>query len=156
MGGIMNNESGRSLIEILGVLAIIGIMTAGTIVTYNSIRKNQIRMSATTKIEQIAKDVKILLQTRGDYTGVSIDYLIKAGALKSGDSPIGGEAWSVASSVNGDYFSINITDISESDCIYFATKPFEWVQTILINGYEVSDVNNCFSSDTNQISFIIE
>ena len=37
----MKTESGRSLIEVIGVLAIAAVMTAASIAMYNTIRKNQ-------------------------------------------------------------------------------------------------------------------
>ncbi len=151
----MQQESGRSLIEVLGVLAVAGVMTAGAIGMYSMIRRNHTRSVAITQLEQIAKNTKILLETRNDYRGVSVEYLIKAGALDSDQSPIGGARWSVASGVDGDYFSINLTDVSESDCVYFSEKLFKWADDILVNGYSVGEIDSCFKSDTNQISFIV-
>ena len=34
----MNNQSGRSLIEVIGVMAIAGMMTVGAVATYRTIR----------------------------------------------------------------------------------------------------------------------
>ncbi len=152
----MKTESGRSLIEVIGVLAIAGIMTAGAIGGYSVIRKNQTRTIATAQIKQIAQDAKMLMEMRGSYEGISIDYLIKAGALNSNAAPIGGDAWSVVSSVDGASFSINLVDLTQSECDYFtATKP-EWATAVLVNGYEANNADACFESATNQVSFIIE
>ena len=77
LGGQMKTESGRSLIEMLGVLAIGGVMTAAAYGTYHMLRTSQTRNLAISHMEQIARNTKILLEMRGDYSPVSIDYLIK-------------------------------------------------------------------------------
>ncbi|MFQ6702838.1 MAG: type II secretion system protein [Alphaproteobacteria bacterium] len=152
----MKQESGRSLIEVIGVMAIAGLMTVSAIGVYNMLRKNQVRMIADAELEQIAQNTKMLLEMRGSYEGVSIDYLIKAGALQSDTAPIGGDAWSVVSSADGKSFSINLVDLTTGECDYFATSKPKWASAILVNGFETGLTDNCFDSNTNQISFIVE
>ena len=55
----MIQESGRSLIEILGVLAIGAIMSVATISIYRQVRTTQLRTIATAEIEQIIKNAKL-------------------------------------------------------------------------------------------------
>lgn len=152
----MKQESGRSLIEVIGVMAIAGLMTVSAIGVYNMLKKNQVRMIADAELEQIAQNTKMLLEMRGSYEGVSIDYLIKAGALQSDTAPIGGDAWSVVSSADGKSFSINLVDLTTGECDYFATSKPKWASAILVNGFETELTDNCFDSNTNQISFIVE
>ena len=97
----MKHESGRSLIEVIGVLAIAGIMTAAALGTYKMVRNNQARHIANSTLADIAKNTKLLLEMRGDYTGVSVDYLVKSGAIKTPAAPIGGANWSVTASADG-------------------------------------------------------
>ena len=119
----MRAESGRSLIEIIGAMAIAGVMVVGTIAAYNTIRTNQVRSIADAELNQMAQDIKILMEMRGTYEGLSIDYLIKAGALNSNRAPIGGNDWSVAASADGQTFSINLVALTDGECKYFtATK----------------------------------
>lgn len=152
----MRSESGRSLIEIIGVMAIGAVMSVSAIGLYRVMRTNQVRTIATANLEQVAQNVKILMEMRGDYSGVSVDYLIKAGALKNADAPLGGANWSVVAAADGASFSINLTELSEGECDYFSTTPQKWAAAILINGYEVDNSDRCFSSPTNQVSFIVE
>lgn len=152
----MKQEYGRSLIEIIGVLAIGALMSAATIAMYRQVRTTQIRTIATTELEKIVKDVKLLTGARGTYEGVSVEYLIKAGSLTSAKSPLGGENWSVSPSFDGTSFSINLTELSADECAYFSTKQPKWATSILINGYEIDETQHCFSTNTNQISFIVE
>ena len=150
----MKMESGRSLIEVIGVLAITGIMTIGALGAYKMIHTNQKRTIATEQIKQIAKDTKILLEMRGSYQGISIDYLIKAGALQSQKQPIGGSDWSITSSIDGKTFSINLVDLTSGECEYFSSTKPTWAKSVVVNGFEASTTNNCFNTDTNQVSFI--
>lgn len=153
----MKQEYGRSLIEIVGVIAIGTVMTATAIGMYRMMRDNNARTIADSQLEQIAGDVKMLLEMRGDYSGVSVDYLIKAGALKSDKSPLGGDQWSVVASADGESFSINLTELTQGECAYFSTAIPKWATSIVVNGFEVRDNSDrCFSTPTNQISFIIE
>lgn len=150
----MREESGRSLIEIIGVMAIAGVMTLSALGVYNTIRTNQIRTIANAELEKIVENTKLLMEMRGSYEGISVDYLIKAGALNSDKAPIGGYDWSITSSIDGKTFSINLVDLTRGECEYFSTSKPKWANQILINGFEEGISDNCFNSDTNQISFI--
>ena len=152
----MKNESGRSLIEVIGVMAITGVMTVSALGIYNMIHANQVRSIAIAEIKQLAENTKILLEMRDTYEGVSVDYLIKAGALKSDNAPIGGENWSVTPSFDGTSFSINLVDLTNGECNFFASQKSEWFTKITVNGFETDVVSNCFDTDTNQVSFVIE
>jgi hypothetical protein len=152
----MKQESGRSLIETIGVMAIAGMMMVGTIAAYNMIRSNQTRTIASAELDKIVEDTKILMEMRGTYEGISIDYLIKAGALKNNRAPIGGANWSIDASADGQTFAINLVDLTVGECEFFAEKKPKWANAMLINGFETGQTSNCFDSSTNQISFIVE
>lgn len=152
----MRQESGRSLIELLGVLAIAGIMAVASIAVYNNIRNRQLRTIATAEIEKIAENTKMLLSQTGDYTGLSVDYLIQSGALKNADAPIGSDDWSVTSSVDGHEFSINLTGLSESECLYFITAKLNWITFVKTNGYDSGNGEYCFKTGDNQVSLIVQ
>lgn len=152
----MTQESGRSLIEIIGVMAIAGVMTVAAFRMYAMIRNNQTRTIATAELKQLAADTKMLMGVRGTYEGVSVDYLVKAGALKNTRQPIGGDAWSVTSAVDGNTFSINLVGLTSGECEYFTTKVPTWATALRVNGYETEPESHCFSSATNEVSFIVE
>ena len=108
----MRNESGRSLIEVIGVMAIAGVMTVSALGVFNMLRANQARSIASMELKQIAENTKILLEMRGTYDGVSVNYLIKSGALTSDKAPLGGDAWSITPGIDGTNFSINLVNSS--------------------------------------------
>ncbi|MBD5391826.1 hypothetical protein HDR66_03400 [bacterium] len=152
----MRDEYGRSLIEVIGIMAISAITMLSTIGMYNMIRHNQMRTIASSQMQQIARDVKLLMEMRGDYTGVSVDYLIKSGALKSDRAPLGGP-WSITASADGKTFSINLSELSVGECDYFITATPTWATQVIVNNVPAGDTaDNCFSSKTNQISFIVQ
>ena len=153
----MIHERGASMIEIIGVLAVAGLMSAAAIGMYNVIRNNQARKIASGELEQLVRNTKLLMEMRGDYAGVSVNYLVEAGALNNTNAPIGGDDWSVTATTDGGAFSINLTQLSEDECQYFSATPPNWAERILVNNVELtSQTNNCFSTSINQISFIVK
>ena len=54
----MRGESGRSLIEVIGVMAIAGVMTVSALGVYNMLRANQARSIASMELKQIAENTK--------------------------------------------------------------------------------------------------
>lgn len=153
----MITERGASMIEIIGVLAIAGLMSAAAIGMYNTIRNNQARKIASTQMDEIVRNTKMLMDMQGDYSGVSVGYLLSAGALDNANPPIGGDAWSVTPNFDGTGFAINLTELSSGECEYFATTRPDWATRVVINGSDYTGKNpNCFSSDINQISFFVE
>jgi hypothetical protein len=151
----MKSESGRSLIEIVGVLAITGVMTASAIGIYNSIRHNQQNTIATAELREVAKNTKLLMEMRGDYSGVSVDYLIKAGALKSEKPPVGKD-WAVEVDIDKTAFVIKLYGLSKRECDYFAAAVPAWATDVVINGYHINETPDCFSGADNEIFFQVK
>ena len=148
----MTNESGRSLIEIIGVLAVTAVMTAGAIAIYNSIRHNQKNTIAAATLREVAKDINMLMGMRADYTGISVDYLVKAGALQKPDTPIG-KTWTIDVGLDRTTFVINLYGLVRGECEFFASAMPTWAIDMYINGYRAEEVVNCFSGAENNISF---
>ena len=153
---IMTQESGRSLIEVIGVLAITAVMAVGAITMYGAMRARTTRAIASADMEQIVKNVRLLMQPRGDYTGVSVNYLVKSGALRNTHAPIGGDDWSVTASNDGQLFAINLTGLSNGDCAYFTTAVPTWATAVRVNGSIDDAGDHCLSSGNNLVSFIVE
>lgn len=151
----MNQESGRSLLEIIGVLAIGAVLLSTSITAYNSINAKQKRMIATENIKDIATKTKTLLEYSG-YQPVSVNFLIEAGAIKNTNAPLGGADWSVTSNFDGTEFSVNLVDISYSDCVYFATKKLDWLDHIAINDVYSTESFFCMKTGDNKISFVVK
>ncbi len=149
----MKTESGRSLIEIIGVLAITAVMTASAIGIYNVIRHNQKNTIATAELREMVKNTRVLMGMRGDYTGVSVEYLVKSGALRSDVPPVG-KSWTVGVGTDRTTFVINLRGLSNKECDFFAVAPPSWAEEMFVNGHRVDDSVHCFGGGENEISFI--
>ncbi|MBR2136600.1 MAG: hypothetical protein IJ852_01395 [Alphaproteobacteria bacterium] len=72
------NQSGRSMIEMLGVLAIIGVLSVGGIAGYSKAMQKYRTNKTIDQITQIANGVHMLYGTRPNYAGLNIAVLGKA------------------------------------------------------------------------------
>ena len=151
----MTEQSGRSLIEIIGVLAIGAIMISATYSIYHSTNAKQKRLIASATLQDIAQKTKTLLEYTG-YTDVSVNYLIESGAIDNDKQPLGGNDWSITSNFDGSEFSINLTELSFDECAYFTTKKLDWATKIIVNGYDSSDSSYCMKSGDNRVSFFAQ
>ena len=151
----MREQSGRSLIEIISVLAIGGFMIAASYGVYHSINSKQQRLIASETIKDVALKTQTLLQYSG-YQNVSVDFLVEAGAIPNDKAPIGGPNWSITSNVDGTEFSINLVDLSFDECAYFTTKKFEWSEKVKVNNYDSGNSSFCLKTGDNIITFIVK
>ena len=72
-----SNESGRSMVEMLGVIAIIGVISVGAITSMSYV-DSYFRTSATLMdIEQIARDINDMYSWAADYSGLNMADLCK-------------------------------------------------------------------------------
>ena len=80
---MLNNQSGRSMIEMLGVLAIIGVLSAGGLTGYAKAMR-QYRINKTvTQVTDIVSRMAMLGDQLPSYTGLSNETAIKMGVVPS-------------------------------------------------------------------------
>ena len=151
----MKEQSGRSLIEMIGVLAIGAIMVSAVFAMYHSIDGRQKRLIASETLHDIVQKTQTLLKYSG-YTPVSVNFLIESGAIKNDKAPMGSDGWSVTPSIDGSEFSINLVGLTFDECAYFTTKKFDWATHITVNGYEGGASSFCMKTGENKISFFAE
>lgn len=151
----MREQSGRSLIEIIGVLAIGAIMLSATYSMYHSTNEKQKRLIANEELKDIVTKTKTLLEYSG-YTPVSVDFLIESGVIANDKAPAGGDGWSVTSNFDGSEFSVNLVKLSFEECAYFTTKKIDWITHLSVNGYESGDSSFCMKTGDNTISFFAQ
>ena len=84
-------ESDRSMIEMLGVLAIVGILSAGGIADYSMAMQHHKTNTLIERIQLIVTKTKTIYKN-GNYNGVSNQNLIDSGKLSAKDlkNPFGG------------------------------------------------------------------
>ena len=79
-----HNQSGRSMIEMLGVLAIVGVLSAGGIAGYSMAMQSYKTNLLIERINLIATRVRTVYKS-GNYTGVSNSNMINSGKLSDKD-----------------------------------------------------------------------
>ncbi|MBR2137149.1 MAG: hypothetical protein IJ852_04220 [Alphaproteobacteria bacterium] len=135
------NQNGRSMIEMLGVLAIIGVLSVGGIAGYSKAMQKYRTNKTIDMVTQLANGIRTLYAGRNNYNGLSAQVVYKAkiisgldsanvapSSVNLGDSyeitasnPFGGDivvstgnpAWGV----DNKSFVISLTDIPEDACI---------------------------------------
>ncbi len=123
---IKKNQEGRTLLEILAVLAIIGALTAGGLILYS-------RAGSKRNANLIYEDILVQsehIRHRGKATGKSIF-----------DSAVGNKTRSglmMSSIINTNSFSITVHDISKEDCADLSQKdwPTDRISKIKIDNIE--------------------
>ena len=153
----MREESGRSLIEIIGVLAIGVTMLAAAYSMYKTIDQLQHRLIAYETVQEVAKKTKILYAYSG-YKDVSVNGLKTDGAIDKTDSPIGQEWVIEKNNDNGTEFKIELKQLDYADCEYLKIKKAEWAKSKLVNN---SANGGCTKPTTanptpNTVTFVVE
>lgn len=127
------NESGRSMIEMLGVLAIIGALSIGGIAGYSK-AMGKYRVNKTIdQITQIVSGVRVLFNGHKSYSALSAELIAKAhiypGELGDGvaSNPFGGNVTLTSAKRNDNdtrnkAFTITYTAIPDEACIDLATQ----------------------------------
>ncbi len=141
----INNQTGRSMIEMLGVLAIIGVLSVGGIAGYSKAMMQYKINKTVDQISQIAGNIRTLFASQKDYKALdngtgSINYtLIKKAHLVPDEmwntgqtaieNPFGG-SFSIMSAgkkqgvVDWKGFGFYLTSLPEDACMALAT--YDW------------------------------
>ena len=81
-------QSGRSMIEMLGVLAIVGILSAGGIAGYSMAMNSYKSQALIEKVHLIAQTARAVY--KGNYEGISGQNLMYSGKISDVNNPFGG------------------------------------------------------------------
>jgi len=143
-------QSGRSMIEMLGVLAIVGVLSVGGITGYNMAMQAYKTNQLIEKLQLISTTVRSLCRSK--YANVSADVMTDTGKLKAEDfqNPFGGTL-TLGSWRDGNYFYISIPNLPAGTCSDIAVADwgnenvFYGVQLAVMLSYE----NGYYPTDTN-------
>ena len=75
------NEQGRSMIEMLGVLAIVGVLSVGGIAGYSKAMNKFKTNKLIEQVNMISTNVRTLYASQKDYGGITNGYAIRTGVL---------------------------------------------------------------------------
>ena len=119
------NESGRSMIEMLGVLAIIGVLSVGGIAGYSQ-AMSKFKVSKTTdQVQTMVTNIRTLFAGQRSYAGLTGENAYTMGILTDetwdgakATNAYGGEI--ILSTFTGDnphYFAITYNDLPQDACV---------------------------------------
>lgn len=167
-------ENGRSMIEMLGVLTIIGVLSVGGLSVFNRMQyehmSNQIINDLT---ETITKIQKISTQYDDGYKNVGV-FAYKNKAYSDGLTFVSSTATSATfsgkgsvqyaiSGSSGESFNVAVSKLDDNICIKLATTGINNVRNISVNGKSVGSVNvtltnaadECNKGLKNQVDFSV-
>jgi len=121
------------MIEMLGVLAIMGVITVGAIGMISTAMRTQKRSAVNDDVIQIVTGVRQLLGEFDDYSHINNATIFGAIGMNA-KNPYGGTYELNVDPANSRQFIVSINGLSESDCKYFVTKA--WSDSI---GYQMSN-----------------
>ncbi|MCL2338800.1 MAG: hypothetical protein FWC51_02490 [Proteobacteria bacterium] len=126
-------QSGRSMIEMLGVLAIMGVITVGAVAMISAAMRSQKRTNVQDQVAQIVTGVRGLLGQYDDYTGIDNNTIFAAIGISS-KNPYNGNYTLAVDSANPQQFVLTIDGLNQSECQYFKAKA--WGDSV---GFQTSD-----------------
>lgn len=148
----MRQESGRSMIEMVGVLAIMGMLTAAAFALISLGINRQKQSRVTDDVVTIVSGVRTLLGDYDDFSNIDNSTIFAAMSVNN-KNPYGGTYELSVNRANPRQFIVSINGLSKSDCEALVTKA--WTDSI---GYISSDhkesgaSGNCVEGNANVIS----
>lgn len=132
------NEQGRSMIEMLGVLAIVGVLSVGGIAGYSKAMNKFKTNKAVDQINMIATNIRTLYSSQKTYAGLNNQVAVKTGVIpgemydanSASTSTItnafGGSTYLTTTKhqISDDAFVVAIDKIPQAACVSIATT--EW------------------------------
>ncbi len=130
------NESGRSMMEMLGVIAIISVITIGAI-TAVGISNAMYRATLTqAEVEDIVRGVQDLYSWYPDYSRLTANQICQNDILRDCDSSSSSGMWknawggeiSVTSANGGESFNVTYTQVSKRACTRLQSMSWVFAQ----------------------------
>lgn len=138
MKNIHTQESGRSMIEMLGVLAIIGVLSVGGIAGYSQAMSKFKVTKTTDQIQTMVQNIRTLYASQKNYTGLSTnsgaDFLYQVGILTDENCPAGAGSCSAPKNpydgtivinpigTNNKHFYVSYQGLTNDACVRLASQ----------------------------------
>ena len=129
----MNQESGRSMIEMLGVLAIMGVITVGAIGMISTAMRTQKLTAVNDEVVQMVTMVRNLHAEYDDFSNMNTETIFTVIDM-SDKNPYGGNYILSVDASNPRQFAVKIDGLTKSECNALTTKA--WSDSV---GYKMSD-----------------
>ena len=148
----MRQESGRSMIEMVGVLAIMGMLTAAAFVLISLGTNRQKQARVMDDVVTIVSGVRGLLGDYDDFSNIDNSTIFAAMSV-SNKNPYGGTYELAVDPSNSRQFIVRINGLNKSDCDALVTKA--WTDSVgyLSSGHKESGATgNCVDGSNNVVS----
>ncbi len=129
----MKQESGRSMIEMLGVLAIMGVITVGAIGMISTAMKTQKLTAVNDEVMQIVTMIRNIHAEYDDFSNMNSATIFSAIGV-SDKNPYGGSYSVAVNPSNPRQFVLTIDGLGQSECEALRVKA--WSDSV---GYRMSD-----------------
>lgn len=150
----MKQESGRSMIEMVGVLAIMGMLTATAFALISLGINRQKQARVTDDVVAIVSGVRGLLGDYDDFSNIDNTTIFAAMSI-SNKNPYGGTYELAVNPLNTRQFVVSINGLNKSDCEALVTKA--WTDSVGYNSsnHKESGANGkCSDGVQNTVSII--
>ncbi|MBR3930797.1 MAG: hypothetical protein IKJ62_04435 [Alphaproteobacteria bacterium] len=128
----MNQESGRSMIEMLGVLAIMGALTVGAYALIKDAFESQRQMQGVEEVFVIVNEVRKIHSQYDDFSNMDGEVILNM--MEKKHNPYGGTYELTVNPANSRQFILTINGLSKSECQALITRA--WTDSV---GYKLSD-----------------
>jgi Tfp pilus assembly protein PilE len=122
---LRKKDSGRSIVEMLGVLAIMGVITVMGISGYSQAIGRINRNKVVEDVTRLAQEVRGLYAGKDSYAGLTEETIHGVMGVDTFDDPYGGtyeiDPTIASGGTVAKFFTISIPNVSEADCTYFTT-----------------------------------
>jgi hypothetical protein len=129
----MNQESGRSMIEMLGVLAIMGVITVGAIGMISTAMRTQKLTAVNDEVVQMVTMVRNIHAEYDDFSNMNGGTIFSVIGM-SDKNPYGGSYSLSVDPSNARQFVVTIDGLGQSECKSLVAKA--WSDSV---GYKLSD-----------------
>ena len=129
----MNQESGRSMIEMLGVLAIMGVITVGAIGMISTAMRTQKLTTVNDEVVQMVTMVRNIHAEYDDFSNMNTDTIFSVIGMAD-KNPYGGKYALSVDAANPRQFVVTIDGLAQSDCNALVAKA--WSDSV---GYKMTD-----------------
>ena len=132
-----NNENGRSMVEMLGVLAIIGVLSAGGLAGYSKAMFKHKLNTTMDQITMLVTNIRTAYGAQGSYSSLSVAGARKLGAIPAvmgtsdtltnpfkGSVTLNGSAVAAEGGATGTAFTVSYAGLPTEACIALATADF--------------------------------
>ena len=139
-------ESGRSMVEMLGVLAIIGVLSVGAVVGYNHATSKHVANTIMSELNLRAVPLSQMCIQNQMAAGTTLH-------LEAGDKIASGHTISAKVSINPEYFEMTVNGVQQQSC-EMILQDYITSSWIMVNNALYENTTSICSAEENDMTFV--